>query len=678
MLIGTDGHERLGQWGRAVHHRNGRPTLAGATNSGLTRQIAGWSILAALFIPVLIPATPQLFHLNSGSGSGNGNGTIYLDQTVNIAQDLLDPTDRPLFEYRTDAPQAQREYFQQEVLTQFNGTEWDPSSKAFPESPGTVAVPGLKNGAIAQQVVNVSVNVNGNFGFSTAPTPYATTDRLRTAAKGVAEVDKDTLTVYINDGESGSTSRKGTQYSTESTQVTPTAAQLSSATVGQDPISKGYLSLPAGVAQLLKTDAEQITAGDTTPYAKAMALQTYFTTQFTYTLTPKVSGTGVQAIESFLNTKAGFCQQFAATMAAMARALGIPAVVAIGYTPGAQESGTNAFQITDARRARLAAALLRRHRLGPVRAHAHDRHPTRDAATLDGRAQAQPWTQTQTTGDQHGEHERRRDADDLGKQQGVEVRVREQRPQSPRRRRRGGAVQHGQPGLDRSATAKAAFASWGAFGVLPRTFERWFLSGNAAQIAVKLLLLGLLLVAGLPGAFRLRRWRRRRRLLRRAAAEGGRRPKLPGQRSRSPSRTRVPAGRRLDRLRGLTGGERRPAGNSRSRRGRSCASTPRTSATAGRTATRLGSWPDGWPDRPSSTRRAPPRSAASPPSSSGRSTRRTRISRRTRRWRCRATSAGSAVPWPPRPAGRHGCGPRSCRPLRSTTSSGGGSTTDRG
>ena len=86
VLIGTDGHERLGQWGRAVHHRNGRPTLAGPTNSGLTRQIGGWSILAALFIPLLIPATPQLFHLNAGgSGSGNGNGTIYLDQKIGRA-----------------------------------------------------------------------------------------------------------------------------------------------------------------------------------------------------------------------------------------------------------------------------------------------------------------------------------------------------------------------------------------------------------------------------------------------------------------------------------------------------------------------------------------------------------------------------------------------------------------
>ena len=87
---------------------------------------------------------------------------------------------------------------------------------------------------------------------------------------------------------------------------------------------------------LLKADAEQITAGDVTPYQQAIALQAYFLANFKYTLTPKISGTGVSAIESFLQTKQGFCQQFAATMAAMARALGIPAVVAVGYTPGAQ------------------------------------------------------------------------------------------------------------------------------------------------------------------------------------------------------------------------------------------------------------------------------------------------------------------------------------------------------
>ena len=253
--------------------------------------------------------------------------------------------------------------------------------------------------------------------------------------------------------------------------------------------------------------------------------RTTSTSNFHYTLDPKISGTGVTAIKSFLQNKAGFCQQFAATMAAMARALGIPAVVAEGYTPGSRAVRTDEYQVTthDAH----AWPMLYFDGVGWVQF-----EPTpRSSPRADRRAERPAVDEAADPGDQHGSHaapaRRRRAAassnasksacanSDLNRHVG--------------RRRCGGRA--ARPARPRPRGRGAPFASWGAFGVLPRTFERWFLSGNAAQIAVKLLLLALLLVAGLPAAFRLRRWRRRRRLLRKAAAEGGRRPRLPGQRS---------------------------------------------------------------------------------------------------------------------------------------------------
>ena len=39
-------------------------------------------------------------------------------------------------------------------------------------------------------------------------------------------------------------------------------------------------------------------------------------------------------MEAFINAKVGFCQQFAGTYAALARAIGLPSRVAIGFTPG--------------------------------------------------------------------------------------------------------------------------------------------------------------------------------------------------------------------------------------------------------------------------------------------------------------------------------------------------------
>ena len=44
--------------------------------------------------------------------------------------------------------------------------------------------------------------------------------------------------------------------------------------------------------------------------------------------------TATSAIEAFLRQRIGYCEQFAGTFAAMARSLGVPARVAVGFTPG--------------------------------------------------------------------------------------------------------------------------------------------------------------------------------------------------------------------------------------------------------------------------------------------------------------------------------------------------------
>ena len=61
------------------------------------------------------------------------------------------------------------------------------------------------------------------------------------------------------------------------------------------------------------------------------------------------SGTGAAAITRFLRDKRGFCVHFSFSMAAMARTLGIPARVAVGFTPGTtQPDGSMSVGLRDA------------------------------------------------------------------------------------------------------------------------------------------------------------------------------------------------------------------------------------------------------------------------------------------------------------------------------------------
>src|SRR5205807_5511111 len=89
---------------------------------------------------------------------------------------------------------------------------------------------------------------------------------------------------------------------------------------------------PSSVVRL----ATQVTASATAPYAKAKALQDYLRNNFRYDLRVP-AGHGDDALQRFLFvTKRGYCEQFAGSYAAMARAINLPSRVAVGFTPGQQ------------------------------------------------------------------------------------------------------------------------------------------------------------------------------------------------------------------------------------------------------------------------------------------------------------------------------------------------------
>jgi transglutaminase-like putative cysteine protease len=109
------------------------------------------------------------------------------------------------------------------------------------------------------------------------------------------------------------------------------AAKLRKATSSAPPPGP-YLDLPPIPAAVAET-ARSVTANARTPYERMLALQQWFRTQFAYDRTVQFGG-GTGAIVDFLEAKRGFCQQFSATFAAMARTLGVPSRVGVGFTPG--------------------------------------------------------------------------------------------------------------------------------------------------------------------------------------------------------------------------------------------------------------------------------------------------------------------------------------------------------
>jgi hypothetical protein len=91
--------------------------------------------------------------------------------------------------------------------------------------------------------------------------------------------------------------------------------------------------------------AQRLAGGAETPYGLVLAVERYLAHGYTYTQDPRVRP---YPLESFLfRDKRGYCQQFAGAMALLLRMGGVPARVAVGFTPGRQVAGTQRWLVSD-------------------------------------------------------------------------------------------------------------------------------------------------------------------------------------------------------------------------------------------------------------------------------------------------------------------------------------------
>lgn len=92
--------------------------------------------------------------------------------------------------------------------------------------------------------------------------------------------------------------------------------------------------------------AREITADAETPYQQAMALQSYFRAGTNFTYDTRIAPARTEdAVWDFLQSRRGYCVQFATSMTLMARMLGIPARVGVGFLPG-DANGDGQYVVT--------------------------------------------------------------------------------------------------------------------------------------------------------------------------------------------------------------------------------------------------------------------------------------------------------------------------------------------
>jgi hypothetical protein len=339
-LLAVDGRERLRLWGRLVtvwqRDDDADRDRAGPDTKELAaagRRIALAAVVIALFVPLLVPglAEHKLF-ASSGSGDGPGIRPVTLPNPLVQMNTQLHRTDATdVLSYRTSDPDPQ--YLQVYVLSNLSTQTWTltPTPGQSLHDGKLPTTPGLTTGtptSTEHTTVTLAKGLSGSqqtASFLPLPYPARTVN-----VDGDWRVDPRTLTVFSGQDLSG------LHYTVDSREVSPSEQELEH-DAGPVPanITNNYLSVPQ-VFRGLVSLADKITRGQTSSYGQAVALQRWFADsgKFTYSLDVQEPASS-QALIRFLTTqRRGYCQQFAFAMAVLARLLGIPSRVAVGYTAG--------------------------------------------------------------------------------------------------------------------------------------------------------------------------------------------------------------------------------------------------------------------------------------------------------------------------------------------------------
>ncbi|GGB97126.1 DUF3488 and transglutaminase-like domain-containing protein [Cellulomonas carbonis] len=338
LLLGGTSYLVLLALTRPVRHR-ARGDAAG--DGVLVAGTAAVVTVAALVVAPTAAALPfwGTLDLPTTWGEGtSGTGPVELSVDLDMRESLGDRSDRPVLAYTVDgpAPGPLRLY----TLTTFDGVRWlgERGAGDARDAEGPLWPDGRGRDVLEQAQED---------------------DRLSVVRVEVGALDQDRLPLPIEprsvelDGDDWSYDPVRDEVSAEGTttrgltyEVVTAQRDLSEEalqTDGAAPVggASEYLLLPStSFADDVAAVAREVTAQAQTDYDRAVALQTYLRdgSLFRYDTDVPEPVTD-DAVWDFLTARTGYCVQYATAFTVMARHLGLPTRMGVGFLPGRASTG---------------------------------------------------------------------------------------------------------------------------------------------------------------------------------------------------------------------------------------------------------------------------------------------------------------------------------------------------
>ena len=320
LLHRTYAQEESSTWA-ASHRARGRWSLLG-TGAALT----GIAVVAGAVTGPRLPGAEAEAVIDWRDIGDDEPTRVVPSPMISLRTRLVEQPNVEVFTVRSDVAS----YWRLTALDEFDGTLWK-SSYGTDGADGEL--PRAVDSAVETETVRQQVTIEA---LNAVWLPAAFEPHSLDAPGTDVGWDEDSSTLIVDRDVPTS---DGLAYNVTSNVPRWTAEELR--TVGDElpeDIADQYLALPANMSPNITALAETFTAGATTPYDRAMALQAFLRNEpFVYDDTVGPGHNSDALVEFLFRTRRGYCEQFAGSFAALARAAGLPTRVAIGFTWGAQD-----------------------------------------------------------------------------------------------------------------------------------------------------------------------------------------------------------------------------------------------------------------------------------------------------------------------------------------------------
>lgn len=322
--------ESLTRWGRRLGSSEAGSPRASSAFRATMASAAAASIALAVLLPLFIPRL-DLGWLGGGQGSGNGDIRVS-NPMIDLRRDLVRGTDQTLIRVSTDDPDPA--YLRMSVLTRFSDNEWSPGDRSIPpDQDGTDSLPALPGVDPELQRTRSSWSLEATDALESTWLPLPENVR-RVDATGPWRWDETTRDFTSTEGDDATTA--GLAWTAVGATLTydPDVMTRSASSLAE--VSTDYIDLPDDFPAEIRALSRDVTSAGQSKFEQAVLLQRWFRRDGGFEYTTEVSaGNGTNDLVTFLGegpeSRRGYCEQFAASMAAMARALNIPARVAVGF-----------------------------------------------------------------------------------------------------------------------------------------------------------------------------------------------------------------------------------------------------------------------------------------------------------------------------------------------------------